>query len=120
MDDNGLTDTNIHKLSKNLKHLHKFKYLSLGGNKITDIGVAMLVNMLKSNEHFQFLDLSNNPNAISDQYSGDFAQLTRLKYLAIDGHAIRDTFLSELLQTLPELQSLHLSKKKITEIIHGR
>ena len=120
LDGNNLTDNVINVLSQNLKHLHKFNYLkhlhkfnyfSLGDNKITDIGAAVIANVLKSNEHFHFLDLSNNPNAISDQYFGDLAQLTRLKYLAFNGRAVHDTFLSELLQNLPEIQSLHLSKK---------
>ena len=113
LDGNKLTDEIIPELSSTLWNFHELNYLSLKNNEITGNGLYYVILALKSKRGFQYLDLSNNP--IDEQYFKEFLQLKNLEYLAIDGcHVLNDEdLLSNLAQSLPKLQCLHLCNNPV-------
>ena len=116
LDGNNLKDTFVvDVLSTHLKQFQHLQHLSLNDNKITDVGIRVLINTISNSmtyTNLHFLDLSNNP--ISIRLVSNLGQIiSNLRYLAFkrcqilydDIHLI-----SQLFEDIPTLQVLHLCK----------
>ena len=121
LDGNSLDDTFVvYVLSTLLQQLQYLQLLSLNDNKITDVGISVLIDTISNsmtNRSLHFLDLSNNP--ISDKHIRNFGRITSLRYLAFkqcQTHNMHEYYdddihlISQLFEDISHLQALHLCK----------
>ena len=113
LDGNSIGDHGMTYILRALEQIPKLNHLSLKENQITNVGTSKLAHSMKPNKHLYSLDMSNNP-ASDFQH---FIQLKSLKFLAFNGCSIyydndnEHSVLSQIFQSLPELQSIHLCEK---------
>ena len=113
LDFSDVNDTHIPMLSKYISNTPSLRVLDLACNKITTLGLNMLLSALHHLEHFHHLDLSYNQIFSVGIETG----LQSLRYLSLAGNGMGADgaqSLTAALKHIPSMEHLDLSNNKLT------
>jgi hypothetical protein len=102
----SVTDTGLSYIGRNCSSL---KGLCVGGNRITDSGIAKLTSL----SNLDLLDIENA--AITDKGLEPLLKLRKLRTLWLNNTSITDAGIKAIAENCPKLKSLRVANTKITD-----